>query len=185
MKRLFLPALIVVFLLSSYLLLASTASTGLPWQDFDFTPTAWLYLPQVAKNYPPAPTATATATATPTTAPTATPTLPSPSFDGCQEDPDPYSAGNYPVRIVTVFKTANPEAVQLQNVGAQTVNLTGWRMCSITGDQEHTGISGSLAPGETKDFSYTGGGFIWNNTERDDGALYNAGGQLVSYWIDQ
>ena len=36
-----------------------------------------------------------------------------------------------------------------------------------------------------RDFAHSGSGFIWNNTERDDGALYNSSGQLVSYWIDQ
>lgn len=111
--------------------------------------------------------------------------MPPPSFDGCQEDPDPASAGNFPVQIVTVEKAANPEVVRLQNVSIQAIDLTGWHMCSITGNQEHTGISGTLAPGETKDFPFTGGGFIWNNSEQDDGALYNADGQLVSYWVDQ
>jgi hypothetical protein len=79
---------------------------------------------------------------------------------------------------------ANPEVVRLENVSSSTVDLTGWHMCSITGDQEHDGIDGTLAPGQTKDFPHTGSGFIWNNSERDDGALYNAEGQLVSYWID-
>jgi hypothetical protein len=86
---------------------------------------------------------------------------------------------------VIVFKGANPEVVRLQNVSAATVNLDGWHMCSIEANQEHTGISGTLAPGQVKDFPYTGSGFIWNNSIRDDGALYNAAGQLVSYWIDQ
>lgn len=38
---------------------------------------------------------------------------------------------------------------------------------------------------ETRSYAYTGTGFIWNNSEPDDGALYNAAGQLVSYWRDQ
>jgi hypothetical protein len=28
-------------------------------------------------------------------------------------------------------------------------------------------------------------GSIWNNTSRDDGALYDAEGRLVSYHVDQ
>jgi hypothetical protein len=89
------------------------------------------------------------------------------------------------VRIVNVIKDANPEVVQLRNESGASVDLTGWRMCSITGNQEHLGLSGGLAPGETRNFPHTGPGSIWNNSERDDGALYNAGGQLVSYWVDQ
>jgi micrococcal nuclease len=68
-------------------------------------------------------------------------------------------------------------------VSDAAVDLNGWRMCSIKGNQLHEGIGGSLAPGETRDFRHTGGN-IWNNSEEDDGALYNANGQLVSYWDD-
>lgn len=152
--------------------------------------TSYVYLPVVLRSYVPPATATPIATSTavptavPTVGPTVTPTLPPPSFDGCEEDPDPASAGNFPVRVVVVVKDANPEVVRLENVGVEAVDLTGWRMCSITGNQEHTGVGGSLASGETRDFPFTGGGFIWNNSSQDDGALYNAGGQLVSYWVD-
>jgi micrococcal nuclease len=76
------------------------------------------------------------------------------------------------------------EIVRLQNVSAESVSLDGWRMCSITGNQEHLGINGVLAPGETRDFPYQGTGSIWSNSENDDGALYNANGQLVSYRRD-
>lgn len=120
--------------------------------------------------------------ATPTPVPTSTPTLPPPSFTSCASDPR--GAINYPVRIVTVFKAADPEVVRLQNVSAFPVNLDGWRMCSIRGGQLHTGIGGVLAPGETRDFPYTGPGFIWSNQESDPGALYDAEGRLISYWPD-
>lgn len=53
------------------------------------------------------------------------------------------------------------------------------------GGQEHSGVSGTLAPGEIRDFPYTGSGFIWNNNERDPGALYDAAGRLISYWPDE
>ncbi len=81
---------------------------------------------------------------------------------------------------MTVFKQANPETVRLQNVSAFPVDLTGWRMCSITGGQQYVGISGTPAPGEIRDFPYTGSGFIWNNDTRDPGALYDAEGRLIS-----
>jgi hypothetical protein len=117
----------------------------------------------------------------PTLAPPATPKpLPAPSFNACQPDPDPSKAPNYPVQIVGINKAA--EVVTLKNVSSDPVNLDGWHMCSIKGNQEHS-IGGPLAPGEQRDI---GGpmGPIWSNSEQDDGALYNAQGQLVSYWHD-
>jgi hypothetical protein len=94
------------------------------------TPTPAVFLPLII--------APETTNATPTPIPTATPVLPPPSFTSCSNDPG--SAINYPVRIVTVFKQANPETVRLQNVSAFPVDLTGWRMCSITGGQQHVGM---------------------------------------------
>lgn len=116
--------------------------------------------------------------AAPTPGPTNTPTLPPPSFTNCEVDPG--GAINYPVRIVTVFK--DDEVVRLQNVSTATIDLTGWTMCSIRGGQTHTGIGGTLAPGETRDYAYTGGGSIWNNSLSDPGALYDAQGRLIAYW---
>jgi micrococcal nuclease len=138
------------------------------------TPTPAVFLPLII--------APETTHATPTPIPTATPVLPPPSFTSCSNDPG--SAINYPVRIVTVFKRANPETARLQNVSAFPVDLTGWRMCSIRGGQQHLGMSGMLAPGEIRDFPYTGSGSIWNDNERDPGALYDAEGRLISYWPD-
>ena len=153
------------------------------------TPTA-TPLVSPTPSLPPTPSATATvpATATPTatTAPpttTPTPTLPPPSFDECQEDPNPAIAPNYPVKIVALDKVA--EVVTLQNVSANMVSLEDWNMCSINGNQAHDDIFGSLAPGQSRAFPYVGSGSIWNDSVRDDGALYNVQGSLVSYWIDQ
>lgn len=125
------------------------------------------------------PTVTSTATATVTATATRVPVT-----GDCSSTPNPLDAPNTPVRIVTVFKSANPETVRLQNVSGQAVNLNGWLMCSITGSQTHAVLSGTLAAGETRDFASTASGPIWNNSSRDDGALYNAGGVLISYWID-
>jgi hypothetical protein len=58
-------------------------------------------------------------------------------------------------------------------------------MCSLNGHQEHDQIFGTLAPGQTRNFPNTGDGPIWDDTQPDDGALYNAAGFLVSYWVDQ
>lgn len=110
----------------------------------------------------------------------APPALPPPSFQNCQEDANPGAAPHYPVRITHIDKAA--ETVTLQNIGPDIIDLGGWHMCSIRGNQEHP-IGGTLTPGETRVFSGPDGN-IWNNREQDDGALYNANGQLVSYWRD-
>jgi hypothetical protein len=112
-------------------------------------------------------------------APTATQTLPPPTYNGCQADPNSNAAPNYPVKITNINKVA--ESVTLQNVSTSAIDLTGWQMCSITGNQHHP-ISGILAAGASQTFVNTGGP-IWNNSTADPGALYNPAGQLVSYFI--
>ena len=107
------------------------------------------------------------------------PSLP-PSYNNCQADPNFSAAPNMPVRIATIDKRA--ETVTLQNVSDQAVDLNGWHMCSIKGNQEHP-IGGVLAPGASQTFNGPPGN-IWSNSDRDDGALYNSNGQLVAYWPD-
>jgi len=87
------------------------------------------------------------------------------------------------VRIVKVNKLT--EVVTLQNVSNATVSVEDWNMCSINGNQEHDQIFGSIAPGQTRDFPNEGGTLIWDDNQRDDGALYSSTGFLVSYWVDQ
>ncbi|MCU0493622.1 MAG: lamin tail domain-containing protein [Chloroflexaceae bacterium] len=103
-----------------------------------------------------------------------------PSYNNCQADPNAASAPNFPVRIVGVDK--GREIVTLQNVSNEAVSLDGWIMCSIRGNQQHP-IGGTLAPNETREFPGPQG-TIWSNNDKDDGALYNPQGQLVSYWND-
>jgi len=128
----------------------------------------------------PPPTATPTNTPLPTNTPppTATPTLPPPSFNNCQADPNPAAAPHYPVRIIAIDKSA--ETVTLRNTSTDAIDLTGWTMCSITGNQQHP-IFGTLARGQSVVFSGPAGS-IWNNSSPDPGALYNPTGQLVSYF---
>jgi hypothetical protein len=126
--------------------------------------------PQPAPQ-PPAPTTPAQPVA---------PQPPPPSYNNCAADPNWGSAPNHPVSIVSIDKRS--ETVTLRNVGQETVSLDGWIMCSIKGNQQHP-VGGMLAPGEQRVFSGPSGN-IWNNSEEDDGALYNAQGQLISYWDD-
>lgn len=117
---------------------------------------------------------------TPSPEPSSTPTLPPPDFVSCGVVGNPNRAPNYPVAIVAIDKGG--ETVTLRNVSAVAIDLTGWRMCSVTGGQQHP-IGGTLAPGASQTFPGAGGP-IWNNTDSDPGALWNAAGQLVSYWPD-
>jgi len=124
----------------------------------------------------------ASAPPTPTPAPEPTPApLPPPTYNSCQAEPNPGAAPNSPVKIVTVDKVG--EVVRLQNVSSAAVDLSGWHLCSMRGNQEQPDVGGMLAAGETKDFPNVGD-TIWSNENPDDGALYNANGQLVSYWVD-
>jgi hypothetical protein len=76
------------------------------------------------------------------------------------------------------------EIVVLRNISTTSVDVNGWHVCSLNGDQEHQGIGGVLAPNETRRFRHTNPGAIWNNSERDDGALYDAQGRLIDYYVD-
>lgn len=117
----------------------------------------------------------------PSPTPAPAPSLPPATFNNCQADPNPNAAPNFPIRITAINKDA--ETVTLQNISADLVDLNGWRMCSITGNQDHP-IGGTLAPGQSQTFAGPASN-IWNNREQDDGALYNERGQLVSYWRDR
>jgi hypothetical protein len=118
----------------------------------------------------------------PPPAPTPPPAPPARSYNNCQADPNAAAAPNYPVTIVGIDDSG--EIVTLKNVSPEPINLDGWIMCSIRGNQRHDGIGGTLAPGEQRAFPYTGAGTIWSNSDPDDGALYNPDGQLISYRFD-
>jgi hypothetical protein len=138
-------------------------------------------VPASPTSAPVSPTATSgpTATPTPTFPPPADP--PPPSFNGCQDEPNAAAAPDYPVRILDINKET--EVFALQNVGTVPVDLGEWVMCSMNGSQELDRMRGALEPGQTRRFVFPGAG-VWSNTQRDDGALYNARGQLISYWFD-
>jgi hypothetical protein len=111
--------------------------------------------------------------------PSRPPSNPSPAL--CQQQPDPTTAPNAPITLVDVDKKA--EVVTLENVGDEIIDLTDWTLCSLTGQQVHTGISGAIAPGQVRRLINLGPE-VWLNDGRDDGALYDGAGNLVSYWED-
>jgi len=152
-------------------LLALRAATFGPSTLAQTITSSTIHLPVIMN--PPTPTATPVPTATP--APFRCPRIPLAR---------PVDVPDFPIQLVSVDKRA--ESAQLRNVSGAAVDLTGWHLCSVFGWQEHLpvgGTFGSLAPGQTVAYA-NGGGNIWRNDVRDDGALYDAAGQLVSYWVD-
>jgi hypothetical protein len=117
----------------------------------------------------------------PPSAPPAPPAPLPPSFNDCREDPNAGRAPNVPI-VMTVDK--EDEVVTLRNVSPAAVDLTGWRVCSIRGNQRHATLSGTIAAGQTLRIPSQAGSNIWSNNDRDDGALYDANGSLISYWND-
>jgi hypothetical protein len=117
---------------------------------------------------------------TPPTPPPPTPAPPPPSFNNCQADST--VAPNFPIKIVSVDKSG--ETVTVQNISAEAVNIDGWKICSIRGNQLHATLAGSLAAGETKVIPSQAGGLIWSNNDPDDATLYNGNGSLISFWDD-
>lgn len=140
-------------------------------------------IPSAPTNTPVPPTATLMPTATPTNTPrpTATPARPV-GVANCAAEPNAAQAPNSPVRISAIDKVA--ETVTLQNVSGAAVDIGGWRVCSITGNQLHATLSGVLSAGESRVIPSQAGTNIWLNSGRDDGALYDNNGGLVSYLVN-
>lgn len=135
---------------------------------------------------PEVPTATPEIPTIPANIPVPNPSIPlaAPSLNNCQPDPNSVAVPNYPIRIYTVNKET--EVFILENVSPQPVDIRGWIMCSIKGNERYevqSGVGVIMAPNEMRGFVYRNAA-IWANNEPDDGALYNPQGQLVSYWSD-
>jgi len=108
--------------------------------------------------------------------PTGEPNLPRPTFNDCAQDVNAGIAGNYPIKILDIDRIA--ETVTLQNRSPNAINLSGWVMCSVTGQQRHP-IGGTILAGQT--IVYPSNDPIWLDTGDDDGQLYTPDGRMVSF----
>lgn len=94
--------------------------------------------------------------------------------------------------VVITSIDLNAEIVTIKNNGASSIDMTGWKLVSVTGDQTYTFSSFSLAAGATVDIlsgpSATGNppsqllwttSYIWNNGG-DPGELYDTSDCLIS-----
>jgi hypothetical protein len=103
--------------------------------------------------------------------------------DLCRTPINPDDAPEEPIRITDIEKVE--EIVRLENVSADVIDLSGWTLCSIRGNEVHQGIGGILEPGESQEFAHTGASKVWENGERDDGMLFDADGTFISYYAEE
>ncbi len=84
------------------------------------------------------------------------------------------------------------EEVTIMNSSNRTINLKGFMLVSVKGNQSYTFIDYELAPGETVIVYGKGGsgdleGWInnvWSNSDSDPAELYSADGELIDRWDD-
>ncbi len=98
------------------------------------------------------------------------------------------------VFIAEVFKAGKPETVTLENNGPVAVDLSGWTLVSVRGNQRYTIPGGTVLEPGARITVYSGPGAdaagplfwttdnMWNNSELDPAELYDAAGTLVSRW---
>lgn len=126
-------------------------------------------------------------TAVPPTAAPATEVPPTPA----PPTPVPPTAAPAGAKVVITAVDKREEFVDIKNTGDAPQNLAGWVLISEKGGQA-CGLGGVLEPGQTlriwamaEDAGMGGyncgfGTNIWNNSEPDPAALYDAAGNLVS-----
>ncbi|WP_083439628.1 lamin tail domain-containing protein [Acetobacterium bakii] len=87
------------------------------------------------------------------------------------------------------------EYIVIKNASANAVDLTGWKIVSILGNQSFTFPAFSLAPGAAVkigdsannsgiNFHWLEGGGTWNNSNSDPAELYDRSGELVDTYND-
>ena len=96
------------------------------------------------------------------------------------------------VEITMLDKKA--EYIILKNTGSEAVDLTGWRILSVRGEQSFTFPMYTLNAGSTVkvgdearntvDFHWLDGSGTWNNSKSDPAELYNASGEQVDRYED-
>jgi hypothetical protein len=87
------------------------------------------------------------------------------------------------------------EYIVIKNAGTSAVDLTGWKIVSVRGNQTFTFPAFSLAAGAAVkigdsannsgiDFHWLDGGGTWNNSESDPAELYDSSGKLIDVYND-
>ncbi|MDM8534303.1 lamin tail domain-containing protein [Clostridiaceae bacterium HSG29] len=87
------------------------------------------------------------------------------------------------------------EYIVIKNTGNKSVDLSGWRILSVRGEQSFTFSTftlnsntsvkvGDSAKNSDVDFHWLDGRGTWNNSKSDPAELYNAKGELVDRYDD-
>ncbi|MDP2843074.1 MAG: lamin tail domain-containing protein, partial [Acetobacterium sp.] len=87
------------------------------------------------------------------------------------------------------------EYIIIKNSSAKVIDLSGWKIVSVLGNQSFTFPAFSLAAGATVkvgdsannsgiDFHWLDGGGTWNNSKSDPAELYDSAGKLVDVYND-
>lgn len=160
---------------------SATATATSTWTP-SATPTATSTWTATATRTPTS-TWTATATRTPSATPTATATATR------TPTATPRPGGDAVIGVLSC--QSNPEYVRVDNTGAVTIQMAGWRIHSVVGDQWYTFPSYALAPGAVVYVQSAGNAppssgnrllwttqNIWNN-QGDQADLYTPAGVLV------
>jgi len=103
------------------------------------------------------------------------------------------TSGSDAVKIIELDKKA--EYIVIKNVSSDTINITGWVIVSVKGNQRFTFPKCSLAPNATMkvgdsgknsdvDFHWLDGRGTWNNSESDPAELYDSIGSLIDRYFD-
>ncbi|MEA4973990.1 MAG: lamin tail domain-containing protein [Candidatus Metalachnospira sp.] len=103
------------------------------------------------------------------------------------------TSGSDSVKIVELDKKA--EYVVIKNVSSNTIDITGWVIVSVRGNQRFTFPQYSLEPNATVkvgdsgsnsdvDFHWLDGRGTWNNSESDPAELYDSKGTLIDRYDD-
>lgn len=145
------------------------------------------YTPSPTRTVTPLPSETPTRVPSSTSAPTET-AIPS---ETPTSTPEPTETPTLVSGAMVIIKWVNKSAeyVDLENIGNQPQDLTGWRIVSEKGNQV-CWLAGIIQPGETlrvwtnnpngEGYNCGIGNNIWNDNESDPAALYNAQGTQVS-----
>lgn len=98
------------------------------------------------------------------------------------------------VYIAAVNKAGKPETVVLTNGWSSAVDLSGWTLVSVRGNQRYGFPGGTVLEAGASITVYSGLGAdaagplfwttsnMWNNSELDPAELYDASGGLVDRW---
>lgn len=100
---------------------------------------------------------------------------------------------NKEVKIIELDKKA--EYILIKNSGSDSVDLTGWKIVSVKGNQSFTFPEFTLEPNSTVkvgdseknsdvDFHWLDGQGTWHNTKSDPAELYNTNDELVDRYDD-